>query len=282
MQATRVTDSLTYHGEGAVWSPAWGGLRFVDMLAGDVLTLDPATGRVTRAGSGSPVAALVRPRRDGGAVIATERGFTLESADGSLTALADVWGDAGIRMNEGGCTPDGALLVGTMAYDHTPGAATVYRLAPDHTVTTVLTGSTISNGIAFSPDGTIMYYVDTLTRRIDRFDYSDGELTYRRAYVEVEGDGYPDGLCVDAEGGVWVALFGGSAVRRYTADGVAALEIALPVAQVTSCTFGGDDLRTLYITTSRENLADDEQPEAGSLFSAVPGVVGLPVLEYAG
>ena len=281
MQATRVTDPVTYHGEGAVWSPAWGGLRLVDMFTGDVLTFDPATGAVTRTPSGSPVAAMVRPRRDGGAVIATERGFTLEGADGSLTALADVWDDAGIRMNEGGCTPDGALLVGTMAYDHTPGAANVYRLAPDHTVTTVLTGSTISNGIAFSPDGATMYYVDTLTRRIDRFDY-DGQLSNRRTFVEVEGDGYPDGLCVDAEGGVWVALFGGSAVRRYTAEGVADHEITLPVTQPTSCAFGGADLRTLYITTSREELADDQQPEAGSLFAVVPGMAGQPVLEYLG
>lgn len=282
MQATRVTESIVHHGEGAVWSPAWGGLRWVDMLAGDYLSLDPATGQVTRTATGSPLAAMVRPRRDGGAVIATERGFSLESADGTLTALPDVFDDPKTRMNEGGCTPDGALLVGTIEEDHTPGAASVYRLDPDHSVTRVLTGSTISNGIGFSPDGSTMYYVDTLTRRIDRFDYRAGELTNRRTFVEVESDGYPDGLCVDAEGGVWVALFGGWAVRRYTADGVADLEVALPVAQVTSCTFGGDDLRTLYITTSREDLPDDEQPEAGSLYSVVPGVVGLPTLEYAG
>mgnify|MGYP000849193511 CR=1 FL=1 len=98
----------------------------------------------------------------------------------------------------------------------------------------------------------------------------------------MQGDGYPDGLCVDAQGGVWVALFGGSAVRRYTADGVADLEITVPVTQPTSCAFGGADLRTLYITTSREELAHHEQPEAGSLFAVVPGVAGLPVLEYVG
>src|SRR5690606_13375970 len=129
---------------GRVWSPRWGGLRWVDMLAGDIISLG-ADGTVERRHVGD-VAAVVRPRQRGGAVIAVERGFTLEEPDGSLRYLGDVWSDDGLRMNEGGCDPDGRFYCGSMAYDARPGAGTLYRLDPDGTVRPVLGGVTISNG----------------------------------------------------------------------------------------------------------------------------------------
>ena len=281
--AEQLTAPLAYHGEGAVWSPSWGGLRWVDMLAGDYLTLDSVTGDVRRDASGSSIAALVRPRRGGGIVIATERGFTLEAADGTRTVLPDVWSDAGIRMNEGGCSPAGSLFCGSLGYGAPAGAGTLYRLAPDGHISTLLTGLTISNGLGFSPDGALMYYTDTRTRRIDVFTMHGDTPVDRRPFVEIEHSaGHPDGLTVAADGSVWVALYGGSAVRGFSADGELLDVVELPVTNVTSCTFGGDDLATLFITTSREGLADDDQPSAGAVFAASPGATGLPVLDYAG
>jgi sugar lactone lactonase YvrE len=283
VRAERVTDAVTDHGEGPVWSPHWGsqggGLRFVDMLAGDVLTLGE-DGSLDRRHVGE-IAAVVRPRRGGGAVVAVERGFALEEPDGSLTRLPDVWSDAGVRMNEGGCDPDGRMYAGSMAYAQTPGAGSVYRLDADLSVHVVLEEVTVSNGLEWSPDGRVAYYNDTPTSRISVFDY-DGEagLTGRRTFTEVDGN--PDGLTVDAEGGVWTALFGSGVVHRYAPDGTLDEVVEVPPRQVTACTFGGEGLDRLYITTSRENLEPDDDPLAGSVFVASVGVRGVPVREFAG
>ena len=281
MRAEQVTGPVAHHGEGPVWSAHWGGLRWVDMLAGDVLSLG-GDGTVRRRSVGV-VAAALRPRRGGGAVIAVERGFVLEDPDGALTPLEPVWSDPGVRMNEGGCDPDGRFWCGSMAYDQRPGAATLYRLDPDRGVHPVLEGVTISNGLEWSPDGSLAYYDDTATHRTDVFDYDPAAgLTGRRPFVRFGDDGNPDGLTVDAEGGVWVALFGGGAVHRYDPAGRLDAVVEVPAAQVTACTFGGTDLGELFVTTSREGLGADDDPLAGSLFRVRPGVLGLPAREFAG
>lgn len=281
MRAERLTDRVAYHGEGPVWSDSWGGLRWVDMLAGDVLSFG-GDGTVRRRRVGR-VAAALRPRRDGGAVIAVERGFALEDADGALTTLDPVWSDPGVRMNEGGCDPDGRFWCGSMAYDQAPGAAALYRLNPGGDVLTALEGVTISNGIDWSPDGSLAYYDDTATHRVDVFDYDrDTGQTGRRPFVRLPDDGNPDGLTVDAEGGVWVALFGSGAVHRYTPSGVLDVVVEVPTPQVTACTLGGPRRDQMFITTSREGMGPDEDPLAGSLFRADVGVAGQPVREFAG
>ena len=278
MRAEPYTEPAAYHAEGPVWSEAWGGLRWVDMLAGDVLSL-AADGSVQRRRVGT-VAAALRPRDGGGAVIGVERGFVLEAPDGALTALGELWDDPGVRMNDGGCDPAGRFYCGSMAYDHRPGAGSLYRLDPDGTVEVVMREVTISNGIDWSPDGNLAYYSDTATGEVSALD---GDLTARRTFARIASDdGAPDGLTVDAEGGVWVALYGGSAVHRYTPGGALDAVVELPVTKATACTFGGPDLRTLFITTSREDLPDDEQPEAGSVFACTPGVAGLPTRTFAG
>ncbi|NJC71358.1 SMP-30/gluconolactonase/LRE family protein [Planosporangium thailandense] len=282
MRPDQVTGPVTYHGEGPVWSSLWGGLRWVDMLAGDVLSL-ATDATITRRHVGR-VAAAVRPRRRGGAVIGVERGFAVEDADGTLTHLPELWTDDSVRMNDGGCDPDGRFYCGSMAYDQRPGAGALYRLDPDRSVQVVLDGVTISNGLEWSPDGTRAYYNDTATQRVAVFDYDRGSgLTGRRPFVSIPLEaGRPDGLTVDADGGVWVALHKGGAVRRYTPDGVVDEVIELPTRMVTACTFGGPHLDTLFITTSREGLEAGDDPVAGSLFRAAVGVRGLPVREYAG
>jgi sugar lactone lactonase YvrE len=252
------------------------------MLAGDVLSL-AADGAIDRRHVDS-VAAALRPRRQGGAVIGVERGFALEDADGTLTHLGDLWADDQVRMNEGGCDPDGRFYCGSMAYDQRPGGGALYRLDPDFSVRAVLENVTISNGLEWSPDGSRAYYNDTATNRTDVFDY-DGEtgLSGRRPFVDLSAEAkLPDGLTVDEEGGVWVALYEGGAVRRYTADDVLDEVIEVPAKKVTACTFGGPNLDELFITTSREGLEPGEDPLAGSLFRAEVDVAGLPVREFAG
>ena len=282
MQAEQVTDPVAYHGEGPVWSKRWGGLRWVDMLAGDVLSLAD-DGTIDRRHVGD-VAAAVRPRRQGGAVIGVERGFALEDADGTLTRLGELWTDEAVRMNEGGCDPDGRFYCGSMAYDQRTGAASLYRLDPDGSVRVVLQNVTVSNGLEWNPEGSRAYYNDTATHRTDVFDY-DGEsgLTGRRPFVDLSSEAKrPDGLTVDEGGGVWVALSNGGAVRRYTPDGVLDEVVEVPARKVTACTFGGPYLDQLFITTSREGLEPGDDPLAGSLFRADVGVSGMPVREFAG
>jgi sugar lactone lactonase YvrE len=282
VRAEQVTGPVAYHGEGPVWSERWGGLRWVDMLAGDILSL-VADGIINRRHVGT-IAAALRPRRRGGAVIGVERGFALEEADGTIKHMDELWTDTNVRMNEGGCDPDGRFYCGSMAYDQQPDAGTLYRLDPDGSVRVVLENVTISNGLEWSPDGSRTYYNDSPTQRIDVFDYEvESGLSRRRPFAEVPAEaGLPDGLTVDEEGGVWVALYGGGSVRRYTPEGVLDEVIEVAAKQVTACTFGGSGLDQLFITTSREDLKPGEDPLAGSLFQAAVGVAGMPVREFVG
>ena len=281
MGVEQVTGPLVYHGEGPVWYPGWGGLKFVDMLAGDVMSL-VADGSLERRHVGS-VAAAVRPRRGGGAVIGVERGFALEDPDGSLTALPELWSDPSVRMNEGGCDPDGCFYCGSMAYDQSVGAASLYRLDPNGSVEVALDQVTVSNGLEWSPDGSRVYYNDTATFTISVFDYdTSAGLINRRTFAELPDGGRPDGLAVDAEGGVWTAVSNGGAVYRYSAEGVLEEKLAVPTRKVTACTFGGEHLDQLFITTSKENTDTREDPLAGSLFCADVGVKGFPVRLFAG
>jgi sugar lactone lactonase YvrE len=286
LTARPVTAAVAHHGEGPVWHPSFAGVRWVDMLAGDILELvAPDAVRRTHVGT---VAAAFRPRRAGGLVLADERRFVLLHDDLTVERrLPDLWADPGVRMNDGGADPCGNFWCGSMAYDEAEGAGALYRLTPDLTAAKVLGGVTISNGFGFSPDGTRAYYIDTPTRTVDVFDFADGDLTNRRSAVSIaDGPGAPDGMTVDADGCLWVALFGGSAVHRYSPEGELLAVVPIPAAQVTACTFGGPDLDRLYVTTSRQGLdagARAEQPLAGALFAVdVAGVRGLPVLEFAG
>ncbi len=280
MRAEQLTDPIAYHGEGPCWSEQWGGLRWVDMLAGDLLSFGDSG--IDRKHVGT-VAAVVRPRRGGGAVIGVERGFALEDPDGSVRALPELWSSPDIRMNEGGCDPDGRFYCGSMAYDKTEGAASLYRLAPDGEVEVVLESVTISNGLEWSPDGSLAYYDDTQTGQIAVFDYDpDRGLTDRRVFATLPDEGSPDGLTVDADGCVWVAVANGGAVLRYRPDGRLDGRVELPVTKVTACTFGGERLDRLFITTSQEDIDVGAEPESGALFAVDPGVTGVPVREFAG
>jgi sugar lactone lactonase YvrE len=260
-------------------------MAWVDMLAGRVLATS-LTSAVTRVVEiPGPVAAIVRPRAAGGLVVATETGVAVLDDDDVPTILCEIVDEPGIRMNDGGCDPQGRFWCGTMAYDVRDGAGSLYRVEADGSYAKALAGVTISNGLGWSPDGATAFYVDSMARGIDRFafDGSGGELGERRRFAEVESSlGLPDGIAVDAEGGVWVALWDGGAVRRYAPDGSLDAVVALPCGRVTACAFGGDDLSQLFITTSRLELPDGVDPAGGSLFRCEPGVRGQTVLEFAG
>ncbi|EHR61862.1 SMP-30/gluconolactonase/LRE family protein [Saccharomonospora cyanea] len=284
-RADQVTDVCAQHGEGPVWDSGVARLRWVDMLRGDVLGWAPGEADISRVHV-SRVAAAVRPRSRGGLVVAVERGFALTDPDtGDVTTLSPLWSDESVRMNDGGCDRQGRFYCGSMAYDEAPGRGGLYRLDPDGTTRTVLTGVTISNGIVWSAEGDTVYYVDSPTQRIDAFDFDPDTAGFseRRTVVEIPPElGMPDGLALDADGGLWVALWGGGAVHRYTTDGTLDEVIEVGPRQVTSCAFGGADLTDLYITTSRQGVPDDEQPDAGALFRCRPGVRGLPAPTFAG
>jgi sugar lactone lactonase YvrE len=267
-------------GEGPTWDPAAGHLVWVDILASRVHTFDPATGRRTVRTTEQHVGAAA-PRAGGGLVLNLRDGVGLTDPDGTFRWLHR---DPvpGRRGNDAAVAPDGALWAGTMRYDETPGGGTLTRLTGDGTAQLVLDDVTVSNGTGWSPDGRLMYYIDTPTRRIDVFDVDGPQVRNRRPLARVEdGAGYPDGLTVDADGCVWVALWDGGAVRRYTPDGRLDRVIELPVPRTTACAFGGPDLTDLYITTARAGLTAPH-PLAGALL-VVPGAgSGLPQPAFAG
>ncbi len=284
LDAEQVTGAITFHGEGPIWDVARAVLHVVDLLAGDLVTLDPESGTVSRAHLGA-VAACARPRVGGGFVVALERAFALVDPDGAVHRQPDVWADPGVRFNDGGCDPSGRFYCGTMAYDVAPGRGSLFRLDPDGTVSTVLEGLTISNGLGFAADGRSALYVDTPTGRVDRVEVDPvtGGFGARRAFVEIAPSlGYPDGIARDSEGGVWVALWGGGAVHRYDAAGRLDTVVRLPVTNVSCPALGGPDLRTLFVTTSRQDLPEGAEPQAGAVFAVRVDVSGDPVLPFAG
>ncbi|MQL65528.1 SMP-30/gluconolactonase/LRE family protein [Streptomyces vinaceus] len=256
-------------GEGATWDPATGRLLWIDILNSRVHTYDPATGRRTVRRTGQHVGA-VKPRAGGGLVLNLRDGVGLLDPDDTFRWLHRE-PVAGRRGNDAAVAPDGSLLAGTMRYDEAPGGGTLSRVTGDGTATVLLDDATVSNGTGWSPDGRLMYYIDTPTRRIDVLDFGgDGTIAGRRPLAEIEeGAGFPDGLTVDADGCVWVALWDGGAVRRYTPSGELDRVIELPVPRVTCCAFGGPGLTDLYVTTARVGLTAPH-PLAGSLL-VVPG-----------
>lgn len=283
MRAEPVGDPCAHHGEGPFWDGTAGSLLVVDMLAGDVVRLDGA-GAPARFHVGT-VAAAIRGRASGGYVMALERGFALLDQELNVTREIGVFDDPSIRMNDGGCDPQGRFYCGTMAYAMTPGAGGLYRLELDGSVATVLEGVTISNGLQWSADGGVVYYNDTPTGRVDVFDFDPTAGTFheRRPFVVVpEGEGQPDGMAIDVEGGIWVALWEGGAVHRYDTDGTLTEVVELPASRTTACAFGGPDRRTLYVTTSRVGVPDGAEPLAGAVFAVDAGVAGAVPHAYAG
>lgn len=266
-------------GEGSIWDVRSGRLVWVDILGRRVHFTDPATGSTESIDLPLHVGTIA-PRVAGGFIAALQDGFWVVG-DGAPRRIATIpEARPGLRFNDGKCDPAGRFWAGTMAYDEAEGAASLYRLDSNGTVTRMLEGVTISNGLAWSDDRRTMFYIDTPTQRVDAFTYAleTGEITDRRPVVQIPANlGSPDGMTIDAEGGLWVALWGGSAVHRYV-EGRLDRVIALPVSQPTSCAFGGPDLDELFVTSAWKGLSAERraaEPLAGSLFRIRPGVRGV-------
>jgi len=269
-------------GESPVWLDDRAEFAWVDIQRGLIELLAVASGRVRTIPVGEMIGSIA-PTRSGDLVAAVATGFVLvDLGTGRVRRLAALERtDPTIRMNDGKADPWGRFWAGTMGIDKRPDAGALYCLEPDLRLSVALDPVTISNGLDWSADRRSMFYVDTPTQRVDRFDLeADGlGLRNRRTFAtQALADGSPDGLTLDTAGGLWLALWGGFAVTGYGPSGEVEARIALPASHVTSCTFGGPDLGDLYITTAFAELTEAEraaQPLAGRAFRCRPGVLGL-------
>ena len=285
MTAIASTKEQTLLGEGARWDARRDELLRVDILAGRVFR-----DRVAATGDLDPVMAYqvsgtvgaVAPiEGDDGWLIAADRGFAHLAPDGSVRKIADVVRD-GARMNDAACDPQGRFWAGTAAERR--GEAVLYRLERDGKVEVMLDGLTTSNGLGWSPDGRTMYLADSGPRTIHAFDFDfDGDrgaISNGRVLVAVSEEvGTPDGLTVDADGDLWVAIWGAGQVCRYSAAGELRQTLGLPAAQSTSCAFGGPGLHTLYVTTATEHWTHEQRrgdPKAGLVYRFETDATGRP------
>jgi sugar lactone lactonase YvrE len=280
-------------GECPIWDDRAQALYWIDCRAPALHRLDHASGEVRSVPVAETIGSFaLRSQEDenGGAVAAVASGLHfLDLKTGATTPIADPEpGQPDNRFNDGRVDPAGRFWTGTMNRRHAGPTGTVYRLDLDRTLTPQFGDITVTNGIAFAPDGRRLYFADSPTGTIVVFDLDPetGGLSNRRVFAGPEAaPGYPDGAAVDAEGYLWSARWLAGCVARFDPKGRLDRTIQVPVARVTCCAFGGPDLTTLYITTaSQGSLKDGPPPEplAGGLFAAHPGISGLPEHRYAG
>ena len=287
MTAELLFDCRHHLAEGPVWHD--NALYWVNITAGELHRLDPATGDHSSRTIGGLLGCAV-PATDGRWLLGRNGGFDLYDWNtGELDSLAQPEGHIPRnRFNDGKCDYTGRLFAGTINLDLIEGSASLYRLDSNLAPVTVLQGVTISNGLAWSADSRTLYYTDTLTRRIDRFDFDPdtGNISNRRPLSLVpENGGYPDGMDIDTDGNLWVALWGASSVVCYHGQTGAELHrIHVPVSQPSSCAFGGPGLDNLYITTARQDLSESvlaAEPTAGSIYQIKLPVKGRAAASFA-
>lgn len=289
MDAELVLDAKAFLGEGSIWHPKEKKLYWVNIEGKSLHIYDPVTKQDRELPVGSRVGTVV-PVDGGGALVALQSGINyIDTKTGRLTFLMDPLKDTALRFNDGKCDPAGRFWVGTMALDRRRRGAVLYRYDKDKTIHLMLDSVSISNGIVWTKDKKTMYYNDTPTNTVQAFDYDDktGNISNRRVAVTIpRGTGSPDGMTIDAEDNLWVALWGGYCVAKFNPrTGELLQKIKVPAPNVSSCAFGGKDLETLYITTARQGMNADrlkEFPLSGGLFSVKPGVRGVPACFYKG
>ena len=262
-------------GEGPHWDAARERLSWVDIPRGE-LWVEGSEPLVLGDDLGVAV-----PHEAGGWTCGLGRGIALVSEQGEVLHRTEVEPE-GVRMNDGKCDRLGRFFVGSKAHDNAAGAGTLWRLDLDGTITPVVRGLTISNGLGWSLDDTTMYVTDSAVGRIDAYDYdlASGRLGARRPFFEAADDqGSPDGLTVDAEGCLWVAFWGAGRVRRFSPAGELMVEVRVAASHTTSCAFTGADLGALAITTAWDELTAEQraaEPDAGRRFVVQVGSSGLP------
>lgn len=282
-------DAKAVLGEGPVWRAETQDLVWVDIESTRVCCFNPATGENQTWDVGEKPGLAV-PTKQGDLILGTSVGFVrLDLASGVLSPIIDPEQDLpNNRFNDGKVDPEGRLWAGTMGMDETPNVGSLYRLNRNLSTDKLFDQVTISNGMAWTSDQKTFYYIDSPTRRVDVFDcdMAGGTVSDRRtAFGLPEGMGYPDGMCIDNEGMLWVALWQGWGVARFALGGALLAKVEVPVECVTSCCFGGENWDELYITTSSRDLDETgraEQPLAGGLFRCRPGVSGPPTNLFLG
>jgi sugar lactone lactonase YvrE len=287
--AASCTTEQTVLGEGVRWDARRGELLRVDILRGRVYR-----DRVSDDGSLVPVRVYSLPgtvgaiapiQGDDGWLLAAGRSFVHLREDGSTRTIAEV-ARPGTRMNDGACDPQGRFWAGTMADDHHAGGGALYRLDAHGRTEFILGDLTISNGLGWSPDGGTMYLVDSGPRVVHAFAFNDGHGTISNGRVLVnvsEELGAPDGMTVDADGDLWVAIYGAGQVHRYSPDGELREVMAVPAEQTTCCGFAGPGLSRLYVTTATENWSRDQrraEPEAGLVYWSGTDTSGVPAAPF--
>ena len=292
MQAKLLLDCRNAHGEGVFWSAAHSLLYWTDIQGEKIWTFLPSSGEsLSYRTPGRVCCFATRENRAPTEIVAAfADGFAfLDLATGERAPIADFEPDKPTtRLNDGRTDPSGRFIAGGMDEKDLAPISSVLRLDPDLTVTCLLEGVACANSTCFSPDGSTMYFADSPTRKIVAFAYdpATGTIGEKRTIATIpEGDGVPDGSCVDSEGFLWNAVWEGYRVERRAPDGRLDRTIEVPVKKPTCCAFGGDDLATLYITTSRlaETPADlAREPMAGGLFSVWTGIRGGIDMPFAG
>ncbi|WP_034303569.1 SMP-30/gluconolactonase/LRE family protein [Herbaspirillum sp. RV1423] len=267
-------------GESPVWHAREQALYFVD-IKGRAIHRCAADGSRRQTWSAPRQPGFILPRDDGDFVCGLQGGLhRFRPADGSFTLMCKVEEALpGNRINDGFVDPHGRLWFGTMNDAETHPSGALYRWAQAGEALPQDRGYVITNGPAMSPDGRTLYHTDTLQRTVYAFDVdAAGELSRKRPFVNIVGTGYPDGMAVDAEGFVWIALFGGGRIERFSPSGELAATVSFPCANITKPVFGGEDLRTVHVTTAWKGLSPEErtrQPLAGGIFSFRTDTPGL-------
>jgi sugar lactone lactonase YvrE len=289
-QVEVLVDTRSPLGEGAFWDVEKKLLYWVDINSGYLFVTDPKSGTNKQYEFGESVGTVVTCR-NGGLLLALKKTIAHFDPDTEvLTPKIKVEEELSQnRFNDGKCDPAGRLWVGTLCSRENPGQAALYRVDTDFSVRKMLSGVTISNGLVWNQAQTKMYYIDTITRRIDVFDFNSdsGEISNRACCIEVpESMGAPDGMCVDHSDRLWVALWGGWGVACWDPQtGKLVEQVKLPVKYVTSCCFGGEDGKQLFITTARNRLSEQEkldQEYAGSLFYVQTDTYGPSPFPFGG
>jgi sugar lactone lactonase YvrE len=285
-------DAQALLGEAPYWNDRDDSLVWVDMLAPALHRLVAAADRHRKSHQAWPLARLTSvavPRRAGGFLLAQPSGLRLfDPEHGIDEAFAHPESRrAGNRYNDGKCDALGRLWIGTMDPGGQPGRGSLLRVDPDGTCERMDTGFTVANGIGFAPDGATLYFIESAARIVFAYDLDAkrGTVGRRRTFAAWPEGVKPDGLAVDAQGNVWIAIWDGWRVERWSPDGALQRTIRLPVPRPTSVAFGGPDLATLYITTARVRLPTEalaQTPLSGALFEYTPDVRGTPVGLFAG
>jgi sugar lactone lactonase YvrE len=289
IEATCVLACQNRLGEGPIWSVDEQALYWVDILAPAIHRFRPAESAHQHWPMPEHVGSLSM-RASGGLVVASKSGFAaFDPTHGRIEMLAEAEADKlDNRFNDGRCDRQGRFFAGSLTYSEDTPVGSLWRLDIDHSVTPVLDGITISNGLCWSPDGATMYHVDTPTRQIRAYDYDQEVGLPGKPRVLVSTDpsgGWPDGSITDCEGGIWNAEWDGARVVRYTPDGQVDRIVSVPARRATCVAFGGPDLKTLYITSAWDRMTSDEReewPHSGDLFAAEVDVAGLPDPAFKG